>query len=522
MGEKNTGTPLMITKTPIVVRDYFENIIPGAVNWDLNPYIVHDRSLRSPILTGANLVSERIRYRYYLNKRVYDDPDEPLQIQVKKPLTKGTLKENTLFKSQDSNELSKLNKAVEESKGDVYYGKKSVKAKSMRIKYYGNAYSLARQQPDILHEEPKEKYNSKNSDLTLKELFKSNNMTKVLCAVHSKPTTPKSYSKTSKNSQMFNNSDLILEKEKQQRNELIKRYGNRPLSHFISPHKVNKITDLPEMMKIAMNWRLARVYKKLGTSDKQSKETEEQDIDLSLLNRKLLDKLLVSEKKTVAIKDRVKSRCEEIEEMPSISLEDKVGNKKVQATLNIRPDTDFASTDTDFLKEKEELPKRHKSGAFKKYSESISKVTINQISNKDITEKITIVKERAKKLKEMVKSLNNIEEEDNFHELTQQDIRGMLSYRKSDTNMEIKNYLLAKNMVTSKNCKALQKNYGMKTIKRDKIRIKLALDNKETNINDIFKTQLNRKKVDAAFSKAFYKQRKKQIRLQPHIIINQL
>jgi hypothetical protein len=201
---KNPEIALMMTKTPIIVRDYFEDAIPEPVIWDLNSYVIHDPSLRNQMPAGTNLISERVRYKYYLNRKVHDDPNEPLLIQIKKsppkPLNKHNLQETGLS----------------------IYKKKPMKAKGVRIKYYGNAYNLAKH--SALYTEPRVKYNPMNSGLTLKDLLESNDMSKVLYSVYSDPTISKSYAST----QPFNYSDSISEQERQQRNELIKRYGNRP------------------------------------------------------------------------------------------------------------------------------------------------------------------------------------------------------------------------------------------------------------------------------------------------------
>lgn len=347
MEGKNQGVALMMTRTPIVVRDYYEDVVPVPVTWDLNAYVIHDPSLRSQMPAGTNLISERVRYKYYFNKNFLDNPYEPPKALSEKPtLTPKSHRKTTLaqkiknnkpdakegedvHKVSESNKeklkgnVGKLSKYIKEHK-DNNYSKKTFRPKGVRIERYGNAYNSAKLKAEHAkalsnfngthfepREHPKPHHNSATSSLTLKDLFESSNMSKALCSISSEYASPKS--KISESIQPLNYEESISEQEKQQRSELIRRYGGRPLSHFITPHRVNKLTELPELIKTAMNWRLARAYMKMGSMCNCGEEMEEEDVSLSALNDRLLARLAVTgRKRTQPCAVKRKCRVEEV------------------------------------------------------------------------------------------------------------------------------------------------------------------------------------------------------------------
>lgn len=191
----------------------------------------------------------------------------------------------------------------------------------------------------------------------------------------------------------------------------------------------------------------------------------------------------------------------------------KVEVKTSQTKPNSRADTYFASTATDFLKTSSDKDHIFSEGRskLKQFTEQTPSASLTLRRSKNIIDAIAQLKEKSRKLKELVSSLSSREQEDEFAEVTQKETREMLLYRKADSRRELKSYALAKEMALSKNCKVLQKNYAARAIKGEKVRIKSALDNKAENIDDKFKTPLDRKKIDAAFSRAFYKQRRKEM-----------
>ena len=55
-----------MTRSPILVREYFDDVMPKPINWEFNSYVIHDPSLRSQMPSGTNLVSKQIRAKYSL------------------------------------------------------------------------------------------------------------------------------------------------------------------------------------------------------------------------------------------------------------------------------------------------------------------------------------------------------------------------------------------------------------------------------------------------------------------------
>ena len=112
-----------MTRSPILVREYFDDVIPKPINWQFNSYVIHDPSLRSQMPSGTNLVSKQIRAKYSLSKSPYLEYwDEVINAQknkadhVKSFLAKGIIDFAKRFSNLRSKMKKKIKKSIEEVK----------------------------------------------------------------------------------------------------------------------------------------------------------------------------------------------------------------------------------------------------------------------------------------------------------------------------------------------------------------------------------------------------------------------
>ena len=513
----------ILTKTPTIQRDFFDDVLPEPTLKHITPYVLHDPSYRNREILGVNLVDKNIRDHYAIAGPLYSTFSESQTEFASVHTNTKLLKEHDAVNNVTPHKDMK-NKITVEHKSTIFVpakkeshikkGSAMMNEKSLYSSMTDFNFKLSKNEPrlkidcynhDITKRTNDREVNWETTDnnvvkgLTIENFFLKEDPMKALISV-----TPGYKS-------LKGNSDIKPETEGKRRRELINEYGNKELEALISPSKVKRIIDIPDALGNAVNWRLAKLYKNLEASE--LKTNEDPKIGINDLNEKYLANMKELAPQQITHGSHRRNL--------SVLLDEKVVESKpvvVKAKYNRSslPDLKEVNVNCNIenikLKTKEKrltqsnCPKCEKRLRINEDSVLVGAKSVKLSKNvSKLMKEIEKVKKRKKELEMMVKEYKK--ESFELSELSTNELKIALGYRNSIEIKRLRQQTQVEKALQEGDCIKLQQEIKKSVKWKYKDQIKPPLDNKKLTIKDIFKSKELKERLDKELSRLFYKRK---------------